>query len=370
MPPKKKAKPDDLVRVWVDGCFDLPHYGHFNALRQSLALGGPHAQLVVGVHNDEEITANKGPPVLTLKERAESIRACKWVHEVVEHAPYYTSVKVLDDNRCGFCVHGDDVTTMGDGRDCYEEVKKAGRYKECSRTKGISTTDIVGRMLLMTKDHHKDASQETVEKAIPSEMSKEVNLKHFLTTSHKITQFSNAREPNKGDKIVYVDGAFDLFHLGHIALLKEAKKLGDYVIVGIHDDRTVNRIKGSNYPIMTLQERVLGVLACRYVDEVIIGAPYTVTQDVLEQVYKVDLVLHGTQDVLPDENGQDPYALPKKLGIYTEVETEFSYMTTETIIERIMKNRLVYEERNKRKQAKAALEREMERAEKAAKQLK
>jgi cytidyltransferase-like protein len=51
----------------MDGCFDMMHYGHCNALRQARALGD---QLVVGVVSDAEITVNKGPPVTPLKERS------------------------------------------------------------------------------------------------------------------------------------------------------------------------------------------------------------------------------------------------------------------------------------------------------------
>ena len=61
--PFRKRKP---VRVYMDGCFDMMHYGHCNALRQARALGD---QLVVGVVSDEEIIANKGPPVTPLHER-------------------------------------------------------------------------------------------------------------------------------------------------------------------------------------------------------------------------------------------------------------------------------------------------------------
>lgn len=50
----------------MDGCFDMMHYGHCNALRQARALGD---QLVVGVVSDAEIIANKGPPVTPLSER-------------------------------------------------------------------------------------------------------------------------------------------------------------------------------------------------------------------------------------------------------------------------------------------------------------
>lgn len=59
----KKNKP---IRVYMDGCFDMMHYGHCNALRQARALGD---QLVVGVVSDAEITLNKGPPVTPLHER-------------------------------------------------------------------------------------------------------------------------------------------------------------------------------------------------------------------------------------------------------------------------------------------------------------
>lgn len=64
--PKWKKKKKRPTRVYMDGCFDMMHYGHCNALRQARALGD---QLVVGVVSDAEITANKGPPVTPLNER-------------------------------------------------------------------------------------------------------------------------------------------------------------------------------------------------------------------------------------------------------------------------------------------------------------
>jgi ethanolamine-phosphate cytidylyltransferase len=64
--------------------------------------------------------------------------------------------------------------------------------------------------------------------------------------------------------------------------LQNAKALGDYLIVGLHDDETINSFKGANYPVLSLQERVLNVLAMRYVDEVIIGAPWKVTENLIK----------------------------------------------------------------------------------------
>ena len=48
-------------------------------------------------------------------------------------------------------------------------------------------------------------------------------------------------EPKKTDKIVYVAGAFDLFHIGHLDFLEKAKEHGTYLIVGLHTDPIVNR---------------------------------------------------------------------------------------------------------------------------------
>lgn len=65
---KRASKEEDVkkVRVFIDGCFDVMHYGHANALRQAKALGD---ELFVGVVADDEIRANKGPPVMSMDER-------------------------------------------------------------------------------------------------------------------------------------------------------------------------------------------------------------------------------------------------------------------------------------------------------------
>lgn len=63
--PEQKRQKKGIV-VWTDGCFDMMHYGHANALRQAKALGD---YLIVGVHSDAEIRKNKGPPVMSEKER-------------------------------------------------------------------------------------------------------------------------------------------------------------------------------------------------------------------------------------------------------------------------------------------------------------
>lgn len=361
--------PKKFKRVWVDGCFDMMHYGHANVLRQAKELC---EYLVVGVHSDAEVMRNKGIPVMNERERYESVRGCKWVDEVVENSPYVTTLEVMDQYNCEVCIHGDDLSIGADGKDTYQSVKDAGRFFECRRTQGVSTTALVGRMLLMTNDHSEGIEDENdqVEEGSEAKLNEKKRAKvenfagnnpkspytagvsHFLTTSKRVLQFSNSKEPQPDDRVVYVDGGFDLYHLGHIEFFKEAKKLGDYLLVGVHDDETIRKIRGPNFPLMSLNERILSVLSCRYVDEVVIGAPYSVTKDVLEKIYKVSVVGHGVDSAPLDSDHQDPYKLPKELGIYQTIKTPYSGITYNTIIDRIISNRLSYEERNRKKEAK------------------
>ena len=102
------------------------------------------------------------------------VRAIRWVDEVVENAPYVTSVATLDEHGCDFCVHGDDITLTAEGTDTYGEVKQAGRYRECKRTAGISTTDLVGRMLLLTRSHHNQSLEKHKDSAT------ELSSVHYL----------------------------------------------------------------------------------------------------------------------------------------------------------------------------------------------
>ena len=57
-----------------------------------------------------------------------------------------------------------------------------------------------------------------------AEKSPWTGVSQFLQTTNKILQFSSGKEPKPGDKIVYVTGAFDLFHVGHLDFLEEVSK--------------------------------------------------------------------------------------------------------------------------------------------------
>ncbi len=112
-------------------------------------------------------------------------------------------------------------------------------------------------------------------------------------------------DPTRGD----VDMVGDLFHPGHVDLLRAAGALGDQLVVGVRSDETCAAYK--RRPIMTLDERVAVIEACRYVDEVIPDSPFRLTMDFLEE-HDLSLVVHG--DDLNADGVADVYGPVSEAG--------------------------------------------------------
>jgi D-beta-D-heptose 7-phosphate kinase/D-beta-D-heptose 1-phosphate adenosyltransferase len=68
---------------------------------------------------------------------------------------------------------------------------------------------------------------------------------------------------------VWVNGTFDIVHLGHIQLLKKAADIGDFLIVGLDGDKRVKELKGEQRPINNLISRITLLESIRYVDRVV-----------------------------------------------------------------------------------------------------
>lgn len=96
--------------------------------------------------------------------------------------------------------------------------------------------------------------------------------------------------------IVYVIGVFDLFHRGHLELLKRAKELGDKLIVAINSDDMVTSYKRT--PFFKEQDRLEIIKSIKYVDEAFIINQYD-NKEYIEK-YKITIIVHG--DDWPKEN--------------------------------------------------------------------
>lgn len=255
-----------------------------------------------------------------------AVDACRWVTKSVPHAPYVTQLSFISHFGCKDVVHGDDITSDSSGEDCYRFVKEAGRFKVVKRTPSISTTDLVGRMLLCTRTHFirslqrvlvgEEGSGTPEDRKAEGEAMK-ARITQYATDASgtqpgadvwfwagsdvarieenkeeagKFSQLIKGVGPKPGQRVVYVDGGFDLFSSGHIEFLRQVSKAEEelarsegwydeqavnerrgkgedyppaFVVAGVHDDHVINHWKGVNYPIMNIFERGLCVLQCR-----------------------------------------------------------------------------------------------------------
>ncbi|CAN6628291.1 choline-phosphate cytidylyltransferase [Trichomonascus vanleenenianus] len=137
---------DRPVRVYADGVFDLFHLGHMKQLEQAKkAL--PNAVLICGVPSDVETHRHKGLTVLADYQRAESLRHCKWVDEVIENAPWTLTQEFLDEHKIDYVAHDDLPYASAGDDDIYRFVKEKGMFLTTQRTEGISTSDIITKII-------------------------------------------------------------------------------------------------------------------------------------------------------------------------------------------------------------------------------
>ena len=133
---------------------------------------------------------------------------------------------------------------------------------------------------------------------------------------------------------VYVDMIGDLFHAGHVRFLAKARSMGDRLIVGVSSDEIAESYK--RMPILTLDERAEVVAGCRYVDEVIPGAPAPLTEEFLRE-HAIDLVVHG--DDFDPASVDYWYGAAIRLGMFRTVSYSPGISTT-AIIGRIRSRNL------------------------------
>jgi len=142
----EKMNSGKKVRVYCDGVFDMFHFGHMRMLKQIKDLI-PNVHLIAGVCADKDILANKGSRIMNDDERIESVKHCKWVDEIFFPAPWFPDAEFLIENDFHFAAH--DVAPYGGTgtADIYQPIKDMGMFLPTLRTEGISTSDLMARIL-------------------------------------------------------------------------------------------------------------------------------------------------------------------------------------------------------------------------------
>ena len=341
------------------------------------------------------------------------VASCRWVSEIVPCAPYRTQISWLDHFGAHLAVHGDDIANDDTGQDSLAEMKAAGRFCLIKRFSGpgtISTTDLIDRMLDARADHHLPRYMLTkancklhtgeamdLELSFTSRMLEKINLFSCgsggsnnsiavfeLTeeeTSHVINEIVKGCPPSKGQRLVYVDGAFDFFTAGHIAFLEavtsiertQHEGLEPYLIVGIYDDTTVSTCKGITFPVMNMVERALLLLQSRvswihpficdpvltffltslqYVSAVVLSAPFRPTWKFFSLLHPsgISSMYFGAVTFGGSPHKDERYAELKEMGLLSEVKNHsYQDITTEVIRERLLENREAFQLRQRAK---------------------
>lgn len=194
-----------IINGFIDGCFDLFHYGHINGISQSKLQCNI---LRLSTHDNKEIYLAKNCyPIYNFEDRILLLTECKFIDILdLDSTIYNTSVDILNKKNCDVFFHGED------GVDKYpiSEIKKLNKLLIFDRTKGISTSNILQRLY----DYKAKITIETNN-----------NYNYLTTLFNNIQYLSNLLYKSNihKDNIILLKCDWDLFNKHHIYLINNIK---------------------------------------------------------------------------------------------------------------------------------------------------
>lgn len=253
---------------FIDGCFDLFHYGHINAIYQSKLKCNI---LRLSTHNNEEIyLSKKFYPIYNFEERILLLQECKFIDILdLDSTPYNTSVDILNSKHCDIFFHGED------GIDKYplSEINKLNKLSIFDRTTGISTSNIIQRIF----DYKNNNIIKTNEDKL-----------YLTTLSNNIKLLDNILYKSihtDNNNIILLKCDWDLFNKNHIFLLNDIKvKYGN--TYDIYIDLLSNNDNDENVLFNKYEIRVL-LSGIKCIDKILL--------DYNEDIICNDLILINTK---------------------------------------------------------------------------
>ena len=127
------------------------HMGHAKVLEQAKKMF-KHVYLIVGVSGDDETWRLKGKTVMYEDERRDTVWHWKWADEVIMPWPWIITLDFVEKHNIDYVAHDDVPYNSAGSGDIYATIKEAGKFLATQRTEGISTSDIIMRII---KDYDK-----------------------------------------------------------------------------------------------------------------------------------------------------------------------------------------------------------------------
>lgn len=196
---------------FIDGCFDLFHYGHVNAIIQSKA---ECTSLRLATHNNEEIYKAKNCyPIYSFKNRLRILNECKFIDILdSESTPYDTTIDILKDKECDMFFHAED------GIDKYPllDINLSNKLFIFNRTIGVSTSNILSRLLEYKLNNKIEI--------INNKESKEYLNNLYNKIQNLDKELYKVTETNNNSNYILLKCDWDLFNENHIELIYNIKK--------------------------------------------------------------------------------------------------------------------------------------------------
>jgi D-beta-D-heptose 7-phosphate kinase/D-beta-D-heptose 1-phosphate adenosyltransferase len=168
--------------------------------------------------------------------------------------------------------------------------------------------------------------QEIIDAVSLAHKDSHTKIKNLDVLTHLI-----AAEKNRGKRVVFTNGCFDLLHAGHVKYLQKARSLGDLLILGLNSDASVQRLKGPKRPLIDQEERAHLLAALDCIDYVIIFDEDTPLE--LITALKPHILAKGGDYSLDGVVGRD---FVESYGGRVELITFVDGKSTTNIIERIL----------------------------------
>jgi D-beta-D-heptose 7-phosphate kinase/D-beta-D-heptose 1-phosphate adenosyltransferase len=155
--------------------------------------------------------------------------------------------------------------------------------------------------------------------------------RHKVLQRHELVRTLQWRR-QKGERIGFTNGCFDLLHVGHIRYLQQARASADCLVVAINDDRSVRLLKGEKRPLIPQHERARILAALTYVDYVTLFSEPTPLA--LIELLQPDVLIKGGDYTLDTVVGRD---VVNAYGGEVHLVPDIDGMSTTAIIESIIK---------------------------------
>ncbi|CAG9471983.1 unnamed protein product [Plasmodium vivax] len=283
-----ESKDEKSVRIYADGIYDLLHLGHMRQLKQAKQME-KEVTLIVGVCSDIDTRKFKGQIVQTLEERTETLKHIRWVDEIISPCPWVITPEFMEEHKIDFVAH-DDIpyannqkkkkkkksksNSIEEPNDVYAWLKRAGKFKATQRTEGVSTTDLIVRILKNYEDYIERSLQRGIH---PNELNigvtkaQSIKMKKNLIrwgekVTDELTKVTLTDKPlgtdfDQGIDIIRdkVHGLFKLWRQHSKKLLKDFAKSFDPMFIIIRKKSKKDNLSGmylsdSNFFLRTVKE--------------------------------------------------------------------------------------------------------------------